>query len=177
VGVIPSVVTVIFNARGAFNTLGDVFKLPGMTKEAAQVLADYATVGTASSNTGLININTASEAVLDTIPNMDPDIAQSILDRQETGFKGLGELGNVPGVDLPTYAAIINRFCVGSRSFTVRVIGTAGSTRVAMEAILTFDDKGKVSVSREQPVLAGDVRSRWGWATMTANQEVVAEPW
>jgi len=163
-GVPPETAQAIIQARsGTFQKLSDALRVPQMTREAAKALADNATVGNDAGKRGLINVNTASEAVLRTIPNLEPDDAAAIISRQGTGFKTLGEILDVPGVDVPTFVGIVDRLCVGSRAFTVRVIGQAGGTRLAAEAQLVIEDDKKVRVARWQPQVFWTVRNRWGW--------------
>jgi general secretion pathway protein K len=161
----------IVQARGAgFKKLGDALKVQNMTKEAARSLLDNTAIGKEPQHKGLINVNTASESVLSAIPELTSDARTAILDRQRTGFKSLGELVNVPGVELPVLAATVDRFCVGSNAFVVRVAGIAGTAHVAAEATLVLEEDGGVRLARVQPEPYRPARERWGWATETTGE-------
>lgn len=60
------------------------------------------------SSTGKININTASAALLDTLPGIGPVIAQRIVDYRETvaPFRQISDLANVEGIGNATLLKI-----------------------------------------------------------------------
>jgi len=176
-GIPDGISQAIVYSEGSYTKMGDVLNVFGMTKDAAKDLLNYFTIGSTQDKAGLINVNTASEAVLSTIPGFTPDIVSAIIDRQKTGFVGLGDLMDVPGLEIPTISPVIDRFCTTSRSFTVRVMGTAGVARYAEEANLTVDDKGAVHITRVQPVTFRNPRQRWNWPEVTTDRVVVGVPW
>lgn len=94
----------------------------------------------------LININTASAAVLQLIPSLDSNTAQAIVqtrsgpdgvegNEDDTPFRNVGELINVPGMDRGLVQQIGRYFTVMSATYEVQVtarIGNYQKTYVAM---------------------------------------------
>jgi type II secretory pathway component PulK len=173
-GIPAQLITTIQNSAGSFQSIGDVMAVAGMTTQAAHIVLDYFTVGN-TPRTGAINVNTANAAVLQTVPGLSADQAQAIVEAQSAGFTSMGGLVDVTGMDLQTLQKTVSHFCVGSRSFEVRVMGMAGSTTVAMEAELILNDDGTVTVTRCLPQSYWDVRNRWGWSIATTEQIQLGE--
>jgi len=177
-GIPPNIANAIIQVRNTtlFTKMGDVFNnVPGMTTDAAKLLADNVTVGTTLTKTGMINVNTASEAVLSTVPNMTSDLAQAIVQRQSDGIQGLGDLLDVPGMNLNTFGQMIDYFCVGSASFNVRVIGMAGNAAYAMEANLVIGTGGNVQITRERPLNPFDAINLWQWPGQPSQHQQIGE--
>jgi len=94
----------------------------------------------------LININTASAAVLQLIPSIDSNTAQALVqtrsgpdgvegNEDDTPFRNVGELINVPGMDHGLVQQIGRYFTVMSATYEVQVTARIGSyqkTYVAM---------------------------------------------
>lgn len=94
----------------------------------------------------LVNVNTASAAVLQLMPNIDSNIAQAIVqtragpdgiegNEDDTPFRNVGELINVPGMDRGLVGQIGRYFSVQSATYEVHVTARIGSyqkTYVAM---------------------------------------------
>lgn len=164
IGVSPQVAGAVLQARNAsFPNFGAVFTIPGMDNFSAKAIADNCALAQTATHTGLINVNTASEAVLNTIPNLTPDVVSGIISRRDTGLHSLGDLVDVPGMTMLILSQTIDRLCVGSRSFCVRALGVAGTSRVALEADLAIGDDGQVRIRRMKTEPYPMVRSRWNW--------------
>ena len=69
---------------------------------------------TLSSKSGLININTASSVLLDTLPGIGPVLAERIINyRNANGpFSSIEDLGNVEGIGSKTLLEILNLITV-----------------------------------------------------------------
>lgn len=94
----------------------------------------------------LININTASAAVLQLIPGFDANVATGIIQTRagpdgvegnddDTPFHNVGELINVPGLDKGAVSRMSRYFAVLSATFEVQVtvdMGTSQRTYIAM---------------------------------------------
>jgi general secretion pathway protein K len=173
-GVQPSIAQNVVQAQqNQFKTLGDVLNVAGMTKDAARAILNNVTMGQDQHRVGLINLNTANETVLNSIPNLPSDAVSGILDHQSDGFQTLGELVDVPGMDMTTLIKTVDRFCVGSRTFIVRVIGQAGSYQSAAEVAVTVGDDYQVTMTRKQPLAVRDAISLWNWADSPDSKESI----
>ena len=69
-----------------------------------ETLAPTESRSTGISSTGKININTASAALLDTLPGVGPVLAQRIVDYRESvgPFRSVSDLTNVEGIGSAT---------------------------------------------------------------------------
>ncbi len=147
---------------GGFADIGQVLGVPGVTAQTARTILNECTVG-GQNQTGKINLNTVSEEVLLTIPNLPPDAASAIVTRQSSGFNELGELLDVPGLNnLALLQQVAGFFEVNSRSFLVRAIGQSGSTRVSLQATIALENGTPKVIRIEQPPYS-NVLDIWGW--------------
>jgi general secretion pathway protein K len=128
-----------------------------------------------STQAGKINVNTASQAVLQTVPGITSDEATSIVNQQSAGITSMGNLLNLQGLtSVRTAAPIVDLLTVHSNVFLVRVIGTAGQAQVPLEAVVsvTTPTNGQSATARilniETPPF-NDMTGRWGWQTQTTN--------
>jgi len=159
----------LYNARND-TTWATLLRAVRMSSGQLQALLNAYTIG---SETGKININTATAAVLQTIPNLTSDIAQSIVNQQTNGFPQMGSIMSTPG--LTTVGSVQNfldYFTVKSQTFLVRVIGSCGTAQVPLEATLsvtTTNGTNTVTIQSidEQPF--NDMTGRWGWNQTTNN--------
>jgi hypothetical protein len=132
------------------------------------------TFQTGTRTAGLINVNTASVNVLTSMPNMTPDLAQAIVTQQQSGFTQMSDLFNVAGYTTAIAGSTIDNFCVESSTFIVRVIGTCGSTSVAMEATVDIVNN-KPQLVRIADVPFTDAIGRWNWNSTTSTDTVLKE--
>jgi len=116
---------------GSFQAL---LTLPGIAPTEQRQLLNGAGFSGATRLQGMINLNTASQAVLDTIPNVTPEIASAIVAQQSTGFQSLGDLTMIPGVAGNVLPRIADAVTVGSDTWIVRAYGECGGSGVAVEA-------------------------------------------
>lgn len=112
------VITAMFVAFTAGMLLGrnyskhPVTVQPVITEYVSSNSAAVAAAGTNSS--GLININTASSVLLDTLPGIGPVLAERIIEYRETNgpFAAVEDLGNVEGIGSKTLLEILNLITV-----------------------------------------------------------------
>lgn len=161
------------NTQGTFTSLGQLFQIPGLNTEAFRAILNNLTLTNETSVSGLINLNTASEAVLNSIPNLAPDQVQSILSRQGT-FAELGELADLPGFTAQVLEQVGGLFTIGSQSFTIRVEGLHNAARFYLEANVIVEE-GRLKILRVRPPLTYDVVTRWQWPTEPDTTTVIVD--
>lgn len=162
------------NTTGQFATLGAVLLTPGVNNNNAATILDNLTIATGTVIEGKINLNTAQEAVLNSISGMTPDITQAILTRQSEGFAGLGDLASLPGVSVQWLAATVDRFTIGGNVFQVRVVGEYGASSYSLVASIEFSNGVVRILSLEKPPYE-NMSARWGWAEEGQTEIVLAE--
>jgi type II secretory pathway component PulK len=160
---------IIARRGGGFTTLGEALRTPGMDANSAGIIVDRFTLNQQERLTGRINVNTASRAVLSTIPGIATDIAEGIYSRQSAGIANLSELFSIPGVTPESLADSIDLLTVGSDTFLVRSMGIAGNTTVSLEAVVRiFEDGPRVIKIYEMP--QKDMAYAWRWSDTTTNE-------
>ena len=164
----------IITARNNWASIGEIAAATGLTPEDQQRVLDYLAVNGQPRIAGLMNINTASEELLSTVPGITPDIAQAIVQRQGQGFASLGELATIPGVTAQVLQQAAGSLTTISQSFIVRVIGLAGESTVALEAIVDVAD-GQPRLRQILEVPYTNVETRWGWAEDTTTETILRE--
>jgi general secretion pathway protein K len=156
------------NTQGTYESLGEVFGVSGMTLEAAEIILNQFAVETDQQVSGQINLNTAGEAVLNSLPGMSRDITQAILGRQGT-FEEVGELAQIPGVSLDVLQQIGGDFTLGSHAYLIRLMGEAGGTRIFREAVVLIEEEQPRLVRLNRPAHA-DMDVRWEWPEEPATE-------
>lgn len=156
-----------------YTNLGDIFAR--VSQQNYGNVLDILTVKQGNRVEGLINLNTASEAVLMTIPNMTQDLAQGIVNYQSTGFTKLSDLLQVSGFnDANNLRQFAGYFTVRSSVFLVRIVGEANGTQIAIEAVVdTSTGTPRIIKMHDQPF--SDMPSRWGWPTDPQNETSLVE--
>lgn len=159
---VPADVATAISQRAPITTLAAVLQLPGVTTQNVGQILDAITIGTGTTVEGKVNINTASQSVLQTLPGMTSDIASNIITQQSTGFQSLGDLFSVSGITLAAAAQFIDDIGVSSNDFIVRVVGTSGSTSVALAATVDISS-GTPHIIRIEEQPFSDMPNRWQW--------------
>lgn len=170
-GLSPQLAQAIVQRRqtqGNFTGLGQVFALPGAAASAAQIL-NQLTATTDQQLYGRINLNTATEPVLRSIPNLPSAAVDTIL-ANNGGYTALGDLATVSGLQASDLVNLADVFTVGSQVMVVRTLGTYGSRSVGMEATLDMTSTPP-KIRRVERVIPNDPIAYWNWATET-NQDI-----
>ena len=91
---------------------------------------------------GKLNINTCPAEVLDFLPEIQPETADSIIGERSgrpQGFTSLADLLSVPGIGRRQLAAIYELLCVRSNVFVVTCRGRDARTGVEVEMRVTLN--------------------------------------
>ncbi len=160
-GLPVNIVTQIVQRR-PITTYGALLRIPGVTVAQATIMLTRLSVG-AAATTSKINVNTATQAVLQTLPGMTSDVATAIVSQQATGFTTLGSILSVPGITVAGAAGFIDSVTVGSQTFLIRLIGWVGNTQIALEATVSVTGgTPKIIKIADQAFPNMDVRWNWG---------------
>jgi DNA uptake protein ComE-like DNA-binding protein len=150
-------------ARAPYASFSSLLSQPGMTPQINQQLLDAVTFTGGARIEGKINLNTATEAVLQTLPNMTPDVAAEIVSRQAGGgFTSLGELATIPGLSGALLPQVADAVAVGSDTWIVRAYGESGGVGVAVEAVVGLRDE-KVQVRTWDRLSSPGIPEWWDW--------------
>lgn len=149
-------------ARAPYTSFRALLGVPGIDATTAQTLLDGAGFGAATRLTGKININTASEQVLRSVPNLTPDVATAIVGRQASGFRSLGELSTVPGLSITALAQVADSFTVGCDTWILRVYGESGGVGTAVEAVVSKVNN-KMQILKWNRLNVSGIPAWWGW--------------
>lgn len=151
-----------------YTSFSALLALPSVETQAAGALLDAATFADQKRIEGKINLNTAPQAVLRTLPDVTPDIASGIVSRQSSGFHRLSELADVRGVDLPRLTKIADGFTVGSDTWIVRAYGRSGGVGVPVEAVIGVRE-GRAEVLTWTRLNTTGIPLWWGWPLQTTS--------
>ncbi|MBL1149852.1 MAG: hypothetical protein HND42_06540 [Armatimonadetes bacterium] len=159
------------NQQGTFTSMSDLLGLPGLTTQNARVLLDNLSTQNNAQANGLVNINAASEGVLMTLPGMTRELASGIFTLQQTGFQGLGQIFDVPGMSVQTIRPFVDMITTTTRSWTIHTMGITGGLRYALETnVIVVNGRLRVlSTRRVSPELAMTIW-RWDEETTTSRE-------
>jgi len=107
-------------ANGPFREPGDLSRVFGIGEGRYRQLQDLITAGQAGAPVrradagDRVNLNTATQSELETLPGIGPALARRIIDyrEQEGGFKNTEDLVQVYGIGPKTYESLENRVTV-----------------------------------------------------------------
>lgn len=148
--------------QSTFTSIGQVLAIQQVNNTAARTILDNFAVDAATTHTGRVNLNTATGDVIAALPGMTNDIAQAIVSRQAQGFRSLGDLLSVPGLNKQRIIPFASLVTINSSAYVIRVVGTAGSTTYTMEVLLRTDGTTK-RITRVTIPPYTDMTDRWGW--------------
>lgn len=146
------------SGHGPFTSLGELVDVPGLSLEALGRAIDYLTAdhmnaerGSTSAGEdgfaapGRVNVNTASERVLQTLPGMSDDLLVEIMARRgQAPFQGLKDLFGLAAFDRDAARQLLGLVTVQSRTFMIRARGWQKGSIAAQEAaaIVRFGQTG-----------------------------------
>ena len=137
-------------------------KVTSLSQADEQVLLNNLSFSTSTSKAGLYNINTATQGVLDMLPNMTDGIASSIIQQQAAGFTSLGALVSLIGMDRDKLMDLADNLTVASNTWIARIYGQDGAATVAYEAVIRNQNSQVQIVNLNKLNVAG-LPSWWAW--------------
>ncbi len=133
-------------ASGSLTSLADLISVPGFTRRTIQQIADKITFDGLPYRENVVNINTAPAEVLATVPGMDSNALQQILEPRQKGqaFQTIGDLFSLKGIRRVQYQRMLPYLCTKSSSYVVRVqVRMSGQLSVfAVSALVEMTAKG-----------------------------------
>lgn len=114
---------------------------------------------------GKINLNTATQGVLELLPEMTAEIVSEIVSRQSSGIPNIGEIATFPNVTSGVLSQIGDYFTVGSDTFIIRALGTAGQQSVAIEATVRITNGTPQIVNLERFPASYSAPEWWQWTS------------
>ena len=146
--------------------LGRITSKPDQT-----AILNNLTIGTSTVKEGQININTASQNVLQTVPGITPDVAAAIVSQQSSGFASLGAIVNVSGVTGAVLQQAADSLTAVSQTFELRIVSTAGLDTEAYTAIIQIQNSiPKIVYFGRAPLPPTQMMSHWGWNADTTSE-------
>lgn len=167
---LPPALATLISQRRNWTRIGDILALQGAQSQTVQKsIIDYLTTSGSTRIEGKLNLNTVTESVLDSIPQLTPDLVQAILNRQAQGFTSLSDLLSVPGFSGNILNQTIDLFSVASRTFVVRCVGKVGQTTVSLEALVDTTSGTPKIISIQEPPY-NDMTERWYWQDQASTE-------
>ncbi|GAB4459643.1 MAG: hypothetical protein OHK0029_22460 [Armatimonadaceae bacterium] len=160
-GVPPQIADQIINAA-PYTSFLELLTQPGVSGDIQQRFLENVTFVNTNRLEGKINVNTATQAVLETIPNMTPDIAAAMVSRQATGFNTLGEIITVPGLTGGVLTQVADSLTVGSDTWIIRAYGESGGVGVAIEATAGRRND-RMRILTWERLASPDIPAWWNW--------------
>ena len=114
---------------------------------------------------GKVNLNTATQGVLELLPDMSAELVSEIVSRQSSGISNIGEIATFPNVTNGVLSQIADYFTVGSDTFIIRALGTAGQQSVAIEATVRITNGTPQIVNLERFPASYSAPEWWQWTS------------
>lgn len=123
-----------------YATIADLMNVPTVTEADFRKVADLVTVTDSPILQGLVNVNTASRAVLATLPGLEEKDVDEVVKFREGKETGLGDVSWLLGVvGRAKFSAVVNRITVRSLQFSADVVAILGDTGVYRRLRVVFD--------------------------------------
>lgn len=160
---------------GEFTSIGDLLAVPGIGQEQVRAVADRVTTSAEATLPGRINVNTAPQRVLQTIPGVTPEAAAAIVavrDAETGGFTHLGELLDSELLDAEAFRQAAGYLGTRSTTFLVRAMGRVPNNRTvtAVEALIERSSEGTRMI-RWGVVERAPGWIAWGWTRQVTDPE------
>lgn len=150
-----------------YSSFSQLLGVRGLNSLTCAALLNVATFTNSTRVQGKLNINTASDAALQTLPAMPTGLDQTIVQQQSDGFQTLGQIATIPGMSPPVLALMADNFTIGSDTWIVHIYGQSGSATSAVEAVVGLRSGLPQIISYTKLHTVG-IPSWWNWNTQTS---------
>ncbi len=114
-------------------SVADLLNIAGVTRQIMQQVGDKVTVSDEEFRIGMININTATDEAMATIPGVDAAVYNAVIEARRGGmvFNGLNDLFQLTTLTRRQLQALLDHVCTKSSVYLVRVkVRLPGSQKV-----------------------------------------------
>ena len=155
------------NSQGNFQNVDQLKEVKLITEEEFSSIVDRITTTDDSVVSGVININTAPQEILQLLPGMDADKAGAIISHRESQpedrekaealeeagvegnpFEGISQLLEVEGIDMDTFRQIAELVTYRSHGFLIETEGVDNLGKTVASCIGALDRTGEQIVTK-----------------------------
>lgn len=155
------------NSQGNFQNVDQLKEVRLITEQEFGSIVDQLTTTDDATVSGLININTAPQEILQLLPGMDADKAQAIISRRESEpednqradalaeagiegnpFENISQLLEVEGIDMDTFRQIAELVTYRSHGFLIEVDGVDNLGKTVASCVGVLDRTGERIVTK-----------------------------
>ena len=155
------------NSQGNFQNVDQLKEVKLITEEEFSSIVDQITTRDEATVSGFINVNTAPQEILQLLPGMDADKAQSIINRRESEpednqqaealaeagiegnpFEDISQLLEVEGIDMNTFREIAELVTYRSHGFLIEADGVDNLGKTIASCIAILDRTEEQVVTR-----------------------------
>ena len=150
------------NSQGNFQTVERIQDVKLITEDEFKSIVDKIAIINDAAVSGLTNINTVSQEILQLLPGMDENKAQATITRRESEssntqgtqgqagdevegnpFTNIGQLLDVEGIDIDTFKQIAGLVTYRSQGFLIEATGVDGLGKTVASCIGAIDRSGQ----------------------------------
>ena len=155
------------NSQGNFQNVDQLKEVKLITEDEFSSIVDQITTTDDSVVSGIININTAPQEILQLLPGMDTDKADAIISHRESEpedsqkaealeeagvegnpFENISQLLEVEGIDMDTFRQIAELITYRSHGFLVEVDGVDNLGKTVASCVGVLDRTGEQIVTK-----------------------------
>jgi DNA uptake protein ComE-like DNA-binding protein len=153
-GIADSIVR--YRQNRQFANINEIMQVKAISIDDIRAIVDMITTTDDAVITGKVNINTASQEILQILPGMDETKAQAIVNRrtvtenqastnqddQQGPFNNLGQLMDVEGIDQNTFRGIIDMLTCRSSTYRIASEGRSLDGKIIQNCTAVVDRSG-----------------------------------
>ena len=165
--VLPSGLSTIRNSQGNFQNVDQLKEVKLITEQEFGSIVDQITTTDDATVSGFININTASQEILQLLPSMDADKAGAIITRRDSEpednqqadvlaeagiegnpFENISQLLEVDGINMDTFRQLAELVTYRSHGFLIEVDGVDNFGKTIASCVGVLDRTGDQIVTK-----------------------------